>query len=87
MLRQIADGVLIHESEFVQRNAVVVQGQAGVLPIEVAGQAAAQATAAAQDRDPGHIVGLAPPPGLTRALRDDRRLQPRSARCALAPRA
>ncbi len=34
MLRQVAEGVLIHESEFIQSNAVVVQGQAGVLLID-----------------------------------------------------
>ncbi len=34
MLRQVADGVLIHESEFVQGNAVVVHGRAGVLLID-----------------------------------------------------
>ena len=34
MLRQVAEGVLIHESEFVQSNAVVVQGRAGVLLID-----------------------------------------------------
>ena len=34
MLRQVADGVLIHESEFCQSNAVVVQGGAGVLLID-----------------------------------------------------
>jgi len=34
MLRQIADGVLVHESEFVQSNAIVVQGRAGVLLID-----------------------------------------------------
>ena len=34
MLRQVADGVLIHESEFMQSNAVVVQGRAGVLLID-----------------------------------------------------
>ncbi|WP_049558958.1 MBL fold metallo-hydrolase [Nonomuraea sp. SBT364] len=34
MLRQVADGVLIHESEFVQSNAVVVHGRAGVLLID-----------------------------------------------------
>jgi glyoxylase-like metal-dependent hydrolase (beta-lactamase superfamily II) len=31
MLRQVADGVLVHHSEFIQSNAVVVQGRAGVL--------------------------------------------------------
>ena len=34
MLRQVAEGVLIHQSEFCQSNAVVVQGQAGVLLID-----------------------------------------------------
>ena len=34
MLRQVADGVLVHESEFCQSNAVVVQGRAGVLLID-----------------------------------------------------
>ena len=34
MLRQVAEGVLVHESEFLQSNAVVVQGRAGVLLID-----------------------------------------------------
>jgi glyoxylase-like metal-dependent hydrolase (beta-lactamase superfamily II) len=34
VLRQIAEGVLIHESEFCQSNAVVVQGGGGVLLID-----------------------------------------------------
>jgi glyoxylase-like metal-dependent hydrolase (beta-lactamase superfamily II) len=34
MLRQVTEGVLIHESEFLQSNAVVVQGRAGVLLID-----------------------------------------------------
>jgi glyoxylase-like metal-dependent hydrolase (beta-lactamase superfamily II) len=34
MLRQVAEGVLIRESEFCQSNAVVVQGRAGVLLID-----------------------------------------------------
>jgi glyoxylase-like metal-dependent hydrolase (beta-lactamase superfamily II) len=34
MLRQVADGVLIHQSEFCQTNTVVVQGTAGVLLID-----------------------------------------------------
>ena len=34
MLKQVAEGVLIHESEFCQSNAVVVQGGAGVLLID-----------------------------------------------------
>lgn len=34
MLQQVAEGVLVHESEFVQSNAVVVQGREGVLLID-----------------------------------------------------
>lgn len=34
MLKQVAEGVLVHESEFVQSNAVVVQGRTGVLLID-----------------------------------------------------
>ena len=34
MLRQVAEGVLIHESEFMQSNAIVVHGRAGVLLID-----------------------------------------------------
>ncbi|MFD9941051.1 MBL fold metallo-hydrolase [Nonomuraea sp. NPDC059023] len=34
MLTRIAEGVLVHESEFVQSNAIVVQGRAGVLLID-----------------------------------------------------
>ena len=33
-MKQVAEDVLIHESEFLQSNAVVVQGQAGVLLID-----------------------------------------------------
>jgi glyoxylase-like metal-dependent hydrolase (beta-lactamase superfamily II) len=34
VLSQVAEGVLIHESEFMQSNAVVVEGRAGVLLID-----------------------------------------------------
>lgn len=34
MLTQVAEGVLVHESEFIKSNAVVVQGPAGVLLID-----------------------------------------------------
>jgi glyoxylase-like metal-dependent hydrolase (beta-lactamase superfamily II) len=34
VLRQVAEGVLVHESEFLQSNAIVVQGRAGVLLID-----------------------------------------------------
>ena len=34
MLKQVAEGVLVHQSELLQNNAVVVQGRAGVLLID-----------------------------------------------------
>jgi glyoxylase-like metal-dependent hydrolase (beta-lactamase superfamily II) len=34
VLRQVAAGVLVHQSEFCQSNAVIVQGGAGVLLID-----------------------------------------------------
>jgi glyoxylase-like metal-dependent hydrolase (beta-lactamase superfamily II) len=34
MLKQVAEGVLIHQSEFIQSNTVVVQGRAGALLID-----------------------------------------------------
>ncbi len=34
MLTQVAEGVLVHESEFCQTNAIVVQGRAGALLID-----------------------------------------------------
>lgn len=34
MLKHVAEGVLVHESEFIQSNSVVVQGRAGVLLID-----------------------------------------------------
>ena len=34
MLKQVAEGVLIHQSELLQNNAVVVQGRSGVLLID-----------------------------------------------------
>ncbi|MFB9542740.1 MBL fold metallo-hydrolase [Micromonospora sagamiensis] len=34
MLRPVADGVLVHESGFLQSNAIVVQGRAGVLLVD-----------------------------------------------------
>ena len=48
MLRQVAEGVLIHESEFCQSNAVVVQGPAGVLLIDP-GVLGSEMTALADD--------------------------------------
>ena len=34
MLQQVVEGVLVHQSEFLQSNAVIVQGHAGVLLID-----------------------------------------------------
>ena len=34
MLEQVAEGVLVHQSELLQNNTVVVQGRAGVLLID-----------------------------------------------------
>ncbi len=34
MLTQVAEGVLVHQSELIQNNTVVVQGRAGVLLID-----------------------------------------------------
>ncbi len=34
MLKKVAEGVWIHESDFLQSNVVVVQGKAGVLLID-----------------------------------------------------
>ena len=34
MLTQVADGVLVHQSELLQNNAVVVQGRSGVLLVD-----------------------------------------------------
>jgi glyoxylase-like metal-dependent hydrolase (beta-lactamase superfamily II) len=48
MLRQVAAGVLAHESEFIESNAVVVHGEAGVLLID-AGITADEMVAIADD--------------------------------------
>jgi len=56
VLRQIAEGVLIHESEFCQSNAVVVQGRAGVLLIDPGVQGREMACLANDLSDSGQIV-------------------------------
>ena len=56
MLRQVAEGVLIHESEFCQSNAVVVQGRAGVLLIDPGVQGREMACLANDLSDSGQIV-------------------------------
>jgi len=50
MLKQVAEGVLAHESECIQSNAVVVQGRAGVLLID-AGITGDEMVALADDLD------------------------------------
>ncbi|WP_426988149.1 hypothetical protein [Pseudarthrobacter sp. Y6] len=56
MLTQVAEGVLIHESEFCQSNAVVVQGGAGVLLIYAGVHGYEMACLANDLSDSGHTV-------------------------------
>src|SRR2546430_13768672 len=56
VLRQVAEGVLIHESEFCQSNAVVVQGRAGVLLIDPGIQGHEMACLANDLSDSGQTV-------------------------------
>jgi glyoxylase-like metal-dependent hydrolase (beta-lactamase superfamily II) len=56
VLRQIAAGVLIHESQFCQSNAVVVQGRAGVLLIDPGVQGHEMACLANDLSDSGQTV-------------------------------
>jgi glyoxylase-like metal-dependent hydrolase (beta-lactamase superfamily II) len=56
VLRQVAEGVLIHESEFVQSNAVVVQGGTGVLLIDPGVQGHEMACLANDLSDSGQTV-------------------------------
>jgi len=56
MLRQVAEGVLIHESEFLQSNAVVVQGRADVLLIDPGVQGGEMACLATDLSDSGQTV-------------------------------
>jgi glyoxylase-like metal-dependent hydrolase (beta-lactamase superfamily II) len=56
MLRQVAEGVLIHESQFCQSNAVVVRGQAGVLVIDPGVQGHELACLASDLRELGQPV-------------------------------
>jgi len=56
VLRQVAEGVQLHESEFIQSNAAVVQGRAGVLLVDV-GIVVEEMAAIADDlRDQGQPV-------------------------------
>ena len=56
MLRPVAEGVLVHESEFIQSNAVVVQGRAGVLLIDPGVTGSEIACLANDLRELGHPV-------------------------------
>ena len=56
MLTQVAESVLVHHSELLQNNAVVVQGRAGVLLIDPGIQASEIACLANDLRDLGQPV-------------------------------
>jgi glyoxylase-like metal-dependent hydrolase (beta-lactamase superfamily II) len=56
VLRQVAEGVLIHESDFIQSNAVVVQGRAGALLIDPGIQGSEMACLANDLSDLGQTV-------------------------------
>jgi glyoxylase-like metal-dependent hydrolase (beta-lactamase superfamily II) len=56
VLRQVADGVLIHVSEFVESNTVVVQGQEGVLLVDPGIHADELACLASDLADSGQTV-------------------------------
>jgi glyoxylase-like metal-dependent hydrolase (beta-lactamase superfamily II) len=55
-MRQVADGVLIHQSELIQNNTVVVQGRAGVLLIDPGIQGSEMACLANDLRELGQPV-------------------------------
>jgi glyoxylase-like metal-dependent hydrolase (beta-lactamase superfamily II) len=56
MLKQVAQGVLVHESEFIQSNSVVVQGRDGVLLIDPGITSAEMAALANELRELGQPV-------------------------------
>ena len=56
MLRQITEGVLVHESEFIQSNAVVVDGEAGVLLVDPGLTEGEMVTLAGDLRESGRLV-------------------------------
>lgn len=91
MLRQVAEGVLVHESEFVQSNAIVVQGRAGALLIDPGVQDHEMACLANDLSDLGQTVvaGFSTHPDWDHLLWHDRfGAPPRygTARCAAAVR-
>ena len=56
MLTQVAEGVLVHQSELLQNNAVVVQGRAGVLLVDPGIQGSEMACLANDLRELGQPV-------------------------------
>jgi glyoxylase-like metal-dependent hydrolase (beta-lactamase superfamily II) len=56
VLRQVAEGVLVHQSEFIESNAIVVQGRAGVLLIDPGVQGHELACLARDLSDAGQTV-------------------------------
>jgi glyoxylase-like metal-dependent hydrolase (beta-lactamase superfamily II) len=56
MLRQVAPGALVHESEFCQSNATVVQGRAGVLLVDPGVQEHEMSCLASDLSDSGQTV-------------------------------
>ncbi len=56
MLTQVAEGVLVHQSELLQNNAVVVRGRAGVLLIDPGIQGSEMACLASDLRELGQPV-------------------------------
>jgi glyoxylase-like metal-dependent hydrolase (beta-lactamase superfamily II) len=91
MLRQVAEGVLIHESEFCQSNAVAVQGRTGVLLIDSGVQGYEMACLANDLSDSGQTVvaGFSTHPHWDHLLWDARlgaALRYGTARCAATVR-
>jgi glyoxylase-like metal-dependent hydrolase (beta-lactamase superfamily II) len=92
MLRQVAEGVLIHQSEFCQSNAIVVHGRAGVLLIDAGVQGPELACLANDLSDSGQpvVAGFSTHPHWDHLLWDARLgAAPRygTARCAAAVQA
>lgn len=91
MLTQVAEGVLVHQSELLQNNTVVVQGRAGVLLIDPGIQGSEMACLANDLRELGQpvVAGFATHPDWDHVLwHTDLGEAPRygTARCAAAMR-
>src|SRR5919107_210724 len=72
MLRQVAEGVLIHQSELLQNNAVVVQGRAGVLLVDpgITGDEMACLANDLSELGQPVVAGFSTHPGWGHVLRD-----------------